>query len=184
MRTRPASQQGIIPLEVIERRIFLIRRQKVMIDTHLADLYEVPTFRLNEAVKRNRKRFPEDFMFQLSVGETAALTSQFAMSKSGRGGRRTRPYAFTEQGVAMLSTVLNSDRAIAVNIAIMRVFVRLRAIFATHTDILSRLDALEKEQQSHGAKIKAVFDAIRKLIETPPAAPQRRPIGFTVPDMT
>jgi hypothetical protein len=120
-------------------------------------------------------------MFQLNVDETAALTSQIAMSKSGRGGRRTRPYAFTEQGVAMLSTVLNSERAIAVNIAIMRAFVQLRTILATHTDILSRLDTLEKEQRSQGGKIEAVFEAIRNLIEAPPALPPRRPMGF-IPD--
>ena len=152
-----------------------------MIDAHLAGLYDVPTYRLNEAVKRNRKRFPADFMFQLNVDETTALTSQIAMSKSGKGGRRTRPYAFTEQGVAMLSSVLNSDRAIAVNIAIMRVFVQLRAMVASHKDILVRLDALEKEQQSQGTSIKIVFDAIRKLIDTPPAAKPRRRIGFVPP---
>src|SRR5437667_12067591 len=98
-----------VPAEMIERRIYLIRGHRVMLDSHLAELYEVPTFRLNEAVKRNRRRFPEDFMFQLTKEEAKSLTSQFAMSKPRRGGRRTLPYVFTEQGVAMLSTVLNSE---------------------------------------------------------------------------
>ena len=105
-----------MPTEGVERRIFVIRGQKVMLDSHLADFYEVPTYRLNEAVRRNRRRFPVDFMFQLTRREAESLTSQTAMSKRGRGGRRTLPYVFTEQGVAMLSTALNSERAITVNI--------------------------------------------------------------------
>jgi len=116
-----------------------------MLDRHLAEMYEVPTFRLNEAVKRNRRRFPEDFMFQLARAEAATLTSQLAMSKPARGGRRTLPYVFTEQSVAMLSTVLESERAIAVNIAIMRAFVRLRQILATHKELAEALDAMEKK---------------------------------------
>jgi hypothetical protein len=117
-----------------------------MLDSHLADLYKAPTFRLNEAVKRNWRRFPKDFMFQLGKEEAESLTSQSAMSKPGaRGGRRTLPYVFTEQGVAMLSTVLNSESAIAVNIAIMRGFVRLREILATHKDFARRLSAMEKK---------------------------------------
>ena len=109
-----------MPLELIERRIYVIRDQKVMVDSDLAELYQVATFRLNEAVKRNRDRFPDDFMFQLTKEEADALTSQFAMSNSGRGGRRTRPYAFSEHGVAMLSSVLKSPRAVQMNIAIIR----------------------------------------------------------------
>ena len=124
------NEHPTVPAAVIERRIFLIEGQKVMLDSDLAELYGVPTFRLNEQVKRNRKRFPEDFLFQLTKQESEALTSQFARSKTGRGGRRTMPYAFTEQGVAMLSSVLHSDRAIMVNIAIMRAFVRLREVLA------------------------------------------------------
>src|SRR5258706_125101 len=122
----------IIPVALVERRIYLIRGQKVMIDTDLAELYGVPTYRLNEAVKRNRKRFPVDFMFQLNMTEAESLRSQFAISKKGRGGRRTLPYAFTEQGVAMLSSVLNSERAIQVNIVIMRAFVKLRKILESN----------------------------------------------------
>ena len=128
---------------MIERRIYLIRGQKVMLDTDLAMLYHVPTFRLNEAVKRNRQRFPKDFMFQLSKTEAESLTSHFAMSKSGRGGRRTVPYAFTELGVAMLSSVLNSERAVQMNILIMRAFVKLRDMLASHKDLATRMEKLE-----------------------------------------
>jgi len=159
---------------VVERRILLIRGHKVMLDSHLAELYEVPTFRLNEAVKRNRRRFPEDFMFRLSAEETKSLTSQIAISKLGRGGRRTLPYVFTEQGVAMLSSVLNSERAIAVNIAIMRTFVRLRQILATHKELAERLKAIEKK---YDKQFKVVFDILRQLME-PPREPPKSPIGF------
>jgi len=127
-----------VPLEVIERRIYVIRGQKVMLDNDLAELYQVPTFRLNEAVKRNLDRFSEDFMFQLTSGEAQSLTSQIAMSKpTGRGGRRTLPYAFTEHGVAMLSSVLNSQRAVQMNILIIRAFVKLRELLATHKALAS-----------------------------------------------
>jgi hypothetical protein len=145
-RIQATSNRQIVPIETIERRIFLIRRQKVMLDSDLAQLYQTPTFRLNEAVKRNRKRFPEDFMFQLSKEEAHALTSQYAMSKTHRGGRRTRPYAFTEHGVAMLSSILNSDRAVQMNILIIRAFIRLRdrkrekLIDGSITDMVSRRD--------------------------------------------
>ncbi|HYL98933.1 MAG TPA: ORF6N domain-containing protein [Blastocatellia bacterium] len=176
MRKQPRAHD-LIPVEVIERRILLIRGHKVMLDTHLADLYEVPTFRLNEAVKRNRRRFPEDFMFHLTKEEALALTSQFAMSKRGRGGRRTLPYVFTEQGVAMLSTVLNSERAIAVNIAIMRTFVRLRQILATHKELAERLIAMEKK---YDRQLKVVFDILKQLMEPPPGEP-KQPIGFIAP---
>jgi ORF6N domain-containing protein len=167
---------SLVPVELIERRIYLIRGQKVMLDTHLAELYQVRTFRLNERVKRNRDRFPPDFMFQLTKEEAKSLTSQFARSNQGRGGRRTPPYAFTEQGVAMLSTVLNSDRAIQVNIVIMRAFVKLRELLSTHKAVLQKLDDLERKYERHDAQIKVIFDAIRKLIEAP-VRPKRR-IGF------
>ena len=143
----------------------MIRGQKVMLDTDLADLYQAPTFRLNEQVKRNRNRFPPHFMFQLfqlTKEEAKSLTSQFARSKEGRGGRRTLPYVFTEQGVAMLSTVLNSDRAIQVNIVIMRAFVKLRELLSSHKEVLQKLDQLERKYERHDAQIKVVFDAIRK----------------------
>src|SRR5216684_4370724 len=130
-----AADNLLVPVTLIERRIYLIRVQKVMIDTDLAQLYGVPTYRLNEAVKRNAKRFPADFMFQLNKKETESLTSQFAISKKGRGGRRTLPYAFTEQGVSMLSSVLNSERAIQVNIVIMRAFVKLRELLESNEEL-------------------------------------------------
>ncbi len=167
----------LVPVEVIERRIYLIRGQKVMLDTDLAELYQAQTFRLNEQVKRNRNRFPQDFMFQLTKEEAKSLTSQFARSKEGRGGRRTLPYAFTEQGVAMLSTVLNSDRAIQVNIVIMRAFVKLREILTTHRELAEKIAELENKYRQHDDKIQAVFDAIRELIEPPQVSPKRR-IGF------
>ena len=175
-KKRPISQ-NLVSVEVVERRILLIRGHKVMLDSHLAELYEVPTFRLNEAVKRNRRRFPDDFMFQLGKEEAECLTSQFAMSKPGRGGRRTLPYVFTEQGVAMLSTVLNSERAISVNIAIMRAFVRLRQILATHKELAERLTAIEK---NYDQRFKVVFDILKQLME-PPLEPPKRPIGFMAP---
>jgi len=166
-----------MPVETIERWIYLIRGHKVMLDSDLAGLYQVPTKRLNEAVRRNRKRFPQDFMFQLTDVEHDALRSQNATSKVGRGGRRYLPNVFTEQGVAMLSSVLNSDRAIMVNIAIMRAFVRLREVLATHKDLASAIEKLQREQQDQGRQIQEVFLMIQKLLEPPPE-PARRRIGF------
>lgn len=166
--------EQIIPVERIEKRIFLMRGQKVMLDSDLADLYGAATKILLQAVKRNIKRFPSDFMFQLNNQEVARLRSQFVTSKNGRGGRRYLSYVFTEYGVAMLSSVLNSDRAILVNIEIMRTFGRLRHILATHKDLARRLEELE---QKYDSKFKAVFDAIRELM-TPPPVPPKRKIGF------
>jgi hypothetical protein len=134
-----------------------------MIDADLAELYQVETFRLNEAVKRNLKRFPEDFMFQLSAAETRALTSQFAMSKVGRGGRRTVPYAFTEHGVAMLSSVLKSDRAVQMNIVIVRAFVKLREVLATHKDLARKIQDLAHTQKDHAAVLSLVVKDIEDL---------------------
>jgi len=172
------SLSSNLVVKLIERRIYFIRAQKVMLDSDLAELYDVPAFRLNEAVKRNAKRFPADFMFQLTKREIA-LTSQFAMSKIGRGGRRTAPYAFTEQGVAMLSSVLNSDRAVLVNVAIMRAFVKVREIMATHKDLAHKIEALERKYSDHDHEIQVIFKAIKNLLAPPPPAlaPKRR-IGF------
>jgi hypothetical protein len=163
----------IIPIEQIERQILLIRGHKALLDAHLAALYGVTTKRLNEQVRRNRSRFLGDFMFQLTSEEIESLRSQLATSKQGRGGRRYAPYAFTEQGVAMLSTVLNSERAIRVNIEIMRAFVRLRQILASNAQLARRLDALEKK---YDAQFKVVFDAIRHMMAPP--EPSKRKIGF------
>ena len=159
----------------VERRILLIRGQKVMLDADLAELYGVPTKSLNLAVKRNAERFPEDFMFQLTGDEAAGLRFHLETSKSGRGGRRYRPYAFTEQGVAMLSSVLRSLRAVQVNIAIMRTFVRLREMLLSHADLARKLAALENK---YDAQFKVVFDAMRELMQ--PSTPPRREIGFHV----
>lgn len=175
-----ATEQLPVPVELIERNIYLIRGQKVMLDADLAELYQVPTFRLNEAVKRNRKRFPEDFMFQLIKEEAESLTSQNAISK-GRGGRRTLPYVFTEHGVAMLSSVLNSDRAVYMNILIIRAFVKLREMLATHKDLAARMEKLEATQKQHSSVITVVVDEIKKLKAGPPPSPKRR-IGFKTPE--
>jgi hypothetical protein len=158
----------------VEQRIFLIRGQKVMLDSDLAELYGVPTKSLNLAVKRNADRFPEDFAFQLNQDEVAGLRFQFETTKRGRGGRRYRPYAFTEQGVAMLSSVLRSPRAVQVNIAIMRTFVRLREMLMSNADLARKLIALENK---YDAQLRIVFDAIRELMEGPPPPPKPR-IGF------
>jgi len=163
----------------IERRIYFIRGQKVMTDDDLAVLYRVPTGTFNQAVRRNIQRFPADFMFQLTSDEAEILRSQFVISSWG--GRRYLPFVFTEQGVAMLSSVLKSDRAIQVNIAIMRAFVKLREVLATHKELARRLEELEGKFQRHDGQIQEVFDAIRALLAYRPN-PNKRPIGF--PDRT
>jgi phage regulator Rha-like protein len=164
----------MIPAEHIERRIFVFRDQKVLLDTDLADLYGVSSKALNQAIKRNKDRFPSDFMFQLTAKEYEVLRSQIVTLKLGRGQhRKYLPYAFTEQGVAMLSSVLRSKRAVQVNIEIMRAFVRLRQILASHKDLAHKLNELERK---YDAQFKAVFDAIRQLM-TPPENKRKR-IGF------
>jgi ORF6N domain len=167
-------QNLVVPLERIEKTIFFLRGHKVMLSTHLAELYEVEPRALVQAVKRNIERFPPDFMFQLSKVEFGNLKSQIVTSNWG-GLRRAAPYAFTEQGVAMLSSVLNSRRAVQVNIEIMRAFVRLRELMATHKDLVRRLNGMEKK---YDAQFRVVFDAIRELM-TPPQ-PNKRKIGFLV----
>ena len=166
---------NILPSERIERSILLIRGDKVMLDADLAELYRVETRVLLQAVSRNQKRFPEDFMFQLSKEEYEFLRSQIVISKKGRGGRRYLAYVFTEQGVAMLSSVLRSERAVQVKIEIMRAFVRLQELVATHKDLARKLEALEKR---YDAQFKVVFDAIRELMARP--EPRKRKIGFLV----
>jgi len=154
--------------EAVESKILLIRGYKVMLDTDLARLYGVTTKRLNEQVKRNIRRFPPDFMFQLSIEEATSSRSQFATLKQGRNIKYL-PYVFTEHGVAMLSSVLNSERAIQVNIAIMRAFSKLRQIFATHKELAGKLNELEKKLNKHDEDILVIFEAIRQLMEPPPA---------------
>jgi hypothetical protein len=158
----------------VEARILVLRGQRVMLSPHLAELYGVQPKVLVQAVKRNAARFPEDFMFQLSRDEFGNLKSQFVTSSWG-GVRRATPYAFTEQGVAMLSSILNSPKAIRVNIEIMRAFVRLRRILASHDDLARKLEELERR---YDAQFRAVFDAIRQLMAPPAKA--RRSIGFRV----
>ncbi len=164
---------------MIERRIYLIRSHKVMLSPHLAELYQAEPRVLVQAVKRNIERFPQDFMFQLTRAEFDNLKSQFVTSSWG-GLRRATPYAFTQEGVAMLSSVLRSKRAVAVNIAIMRAFVRLREVLATHKDLAHRMADLEREQKAQGQQIGEVFKAIQKLLEPPKDKP-KRPIGFQPP---
>jgi hypothetical protein len=164
------------PAPLIESRIFLIRGQKILLDADLAQLYQVTTGNLNLAVRRNRERFPADFMFQLNPAEFQNLRLQIA--RSSWGGRRHPPYAFTEQGVAMLSSVLTSQRAIEVNIAIMRTFVRLRQILATHEELARQLEELRWKQNEQGQQIQAVFETIQQLIEAPAEETVKRRIGF------
>jgi hypothetical protein len=167
---KSASHQGT---EEISQRILTIRRKRVMLDTDLADLYGVSTKVFNQTVRRNKDRFPGDFVFRMTEDEFIGLRSQFVTSKKGRGGRRYLPHVFTEQGVAMLSGVLNSPRAIHVNIAIMRAFVRMRQMLASHEGLARKVDALEKK---YDAQFRVVFDAIRALMEPP--KPPGRQIGF------
>ena len=148
------------PVETVAQRIYVIRSQRVMLDSALAELYQVPTFRLNESVKRNQRRFPEDFMFRLTKEEAQNLTSQIAMSSYG--GRRTQPYAFTELGVAMLSSVLNSERAVQMNIVIMRAFVKLRELLVTNKELAFRIDQIEATQREQ-VSIIDVFGTREKL---------------------
>ena len=174
------STVEIAPVALVESRILIVRGQKVLLDKDLADLYQVTTGNLNKAVRRNQDRFPEDFMFQLTPEELESLIFQLGISNETRGGRRFRPYAFTEQGIAMLSGVLTSTRAVEVNVAIMRTFVRLRRLLATHEELARRLDQLEWRQSEQDGRVQYVFETIQQLIEAPqpnPAEPKRS-IGF------
>jgi len=164
--------------ERIEQAILLIRGQRVLLDRDLAALYGVETKNLNKAVQRNLDRFPADFMFQLTADEADGLRFQSGTSKTGRGGRRYLPYAFTQEGVAMLSSVLRSPRAVQVNIAIMRVFVRLRETLALHKELAHKLAELERKIEGHDSSIRTLFEAIHQLM-TPPEKPHRE-IGFHV----
>jgi hypothetical protein len=166
----------VATIEEIERSIHVIRGQRVMLDSDLAILYGVPTHRLNEQVSRNKDRFPDDFSYQLSQQEFTSLISQIAISKRGRGGRRTRPRVFTEQGVAMLSSVLKSPTAVRVNIEIMRAFVRLRRLMATPGDLVEQIRKLAETVQLHDNDIKVISRVLQQMIEKPVAT--TRQIGF------
>ena len=175
----PKSNLPVVKVseEDILEKIYSIRGLKVMLDKDLSEMYGVPTFRLNEAVKRNISRFPDDFIFQLSVIEFKSLISQIAISKKkGRGGTRKLPYAFTEQGVAMLSSVLNSDTAIQVNIQIIRLFTKMKELILDNKDLWMKIEKIEQNLVKHDDEIKAIFDYLKKLLiqENKP----RNPIGF------
>jgi hypothetical protein len=171
------KKPAVLVPEIIERRILLLRGHKVLLDKDLAELYDVETFNLNKAVRRNADRLPDDFMFQLTREEFKNLIFHFGISRWG--GTRKRPLAFTEQGVAMLSSVLKSRRAIQVNIAIMRAFVRLRKMLATNKELALKLKQLEMKLEKHDGDIHTIFETIRQLM-TPPEPPPKRRIGFGV----
>ena len=178
-KEKPAAGRAVIPIERITQAILLIRGQKVMLDEALAALYEVEVKVLKQAVRRNSERFPADFMFQLTAEEAARLRSQIVTLETGRGKySKYLPYAFTEQGVAMLSSVLRSKRAVRVNIEIVRAFVQLRQMLSSHADLARKLAVLEKK---YDAQFKVVFDAIRELT-APPEPSKRRRIGFVSGD--
>jgi len=170
------TKLSTLPVERIEKLILFIRGQKVMLDFNLAELYQVETGALNRAFRRNLDRFPSDFVFQLSEDEYQTLRCQFGISKE-KGGRRYLPFAFTEQGVAMLSSVLRSKRAILVNVEIMRTFVKLRQLLASHVELARKLNRLEKKYDS---QFKVVFDAIRQMMAEP--VPKTKCIGFQIAD--
>jgi hypothetical protein len=166
-------EDNIVPIEHVESRILLVRGRKVMLDRDLAELYGVTTTRLNEQVQRNLHRFPPDFMFQLTKDEMIYLSSQIAISKRGRGGRRYAPYVFTEHGAVMLASVLNSPIAVEVSVLVVRAFVRMRQALAQHAELRKKIDELEKK---YDRQFRAVFEAIRELMT--PASPDQRSIGF------
>ena len=169
--------------DTLERRIFVVRGQRVILDEDLAKLYGVLTKRLNEQVERNLDRFPDDFAFLLTEQEFANLKSQFATSSFGHGGRRKLPRAFTEHGIAMLSSVLRSPMAARVNIEIVRAFVRLRRLMATPGEIVAQLQQLAETVKLHDEQIRVINEVLRQMLTTPPAPP-KRPVGFHTIDPT
>ena len=167
----------------IESVILLVRGERVILDTHLASIYGIPTFRLNEAVKRNRHRFPDDFLFQLTTAEHKALRSQIAISKTARGGRRTLPYAFTEHGAVMAANILKSNRAVQMSIFVVRAFIKMRHTLAANRALSDKLDQMERKLTNrldvHEKAILHVLKELRRLMEPPRLQePKRRPIGF------
>lgn len=172
-----ASDSSYIPIEYVAHKIYLIRGLKVMLDSDLAELYQVETRVVVQAVKRNADRFPHDFMFQLSAEEGQSLKSQIVISNIGRGGRRYLPYVFTEHGVAMLSSVLKSQRAVQMNILIVRAFVKMRELLASNKDLAERVEKLEASRQKHASVINLLADEIDRL-KAPPPLPPKDQIGF------
>jgi phage regulator Rha-like protein len=163
----------------VESRILLLRHQRVILDTDIAELYGVPVKVLNQQVKRNRERFPADFVFRLTSKENEVLRSQFVTSKQGRGGRRYAPYAFTEHGAIMAATVLNSERAVQMSVFVVRAFVRLREMLATNRKLAGKIDELENRLDTHDSTIQDLIEAIKELMK--PEDPPRKSIGFQIP---
>jgi|SRR5215475_2143321 len=173
----PKSQSALAVS--VESRILLVRNHKVLLDADLAELYGVPVKQLNQQVKRNKERFPADFMFQLTPAEHATLRSQIVTSKPGRGGRRYPPYAFTEHGAIMAATVLNSERAVEMSVFVVRAFVRLREMLANNHELAAKIDELERRLDTHDASIQDLIEAIKELMAPDP--PTSRRIGFQLP---
>lgn len=163
----------------VESRILVLRQQKVILDSDLAELYGVPVKQLNQAVKRNRERFPVDFMFHLTSKEDEVLRSQIVTSNEGRGGRRYPPYAFTEHGAIMAATVLNSPKAVEMSVFVVRAFVRLREMLANNRQLASKIDELEERLETHDTAIQELIDAIKEMMT--PQEGSRKKIGFQLP---
>jgi phage regulator Rha-like protein len=172
-----SAKSMIVSDEAVINKIYLIRGQKVMLDSDLAKLYGIETRNLNKAIKRNLPRFPEDFMFQLTKEEHESLMFQIGTSKIGRGGTRKLPYVFTEQGVAMLSSVLNSETAVQVNIQIIRIYTKMREMLSTHKDILLKLEQLERQAFENADDIQVIFEYLKELL-IPAEQKNRTMIGF------
>ncbi len=178
IQTKAVARRAPVGVEVIQRRIYLVRGQKVMTDADLGKLYQVETKFLNRAVQRNVGRFPEDFMFRLTPEEAESLRCQIGTSKERRGGRRYLPFVFTEHGVVMLSSVLKSERAVQMNILVVRAFVKLREMLASHKDLAHKMIHLERQQRSHGQQLAAVYTMVRRLMEPP--RKRKQTIGFRI----
>jgi hypothetical protein len=183
LKPKPARRtSGIRPKAAavsIDLRILILRHQRVILDTALAELYNVPVKRLNEQTKRNRKKFPADFMFQLTLRENRSLRSQFATSNMGRGGRRSLPYAFTEHGAIMAATVLNSEQAVEMSVFVVRAFVRLREVLAANKELAARMEELEEQLGTHDGAIQGILQVIKRLMNPP--SRRRSKIGFALP---
>jgi hypothetical protein len=177
--THTLAKQRKAAVVPIESRITILRQQKVILDKVLAEIYGVTAKRLNEQVKRNRSRFPADFMFQLKTREFAALRLQFATANKGRGGRRSLPYVFTEHGAIMAATVLNSEQAVAMSVFVVRAFVRLRGMLATNKELAGKIEELETNLAKHDDSIQEIVRLIKRLMEPPPS--RRSKIGFALP---
>jgi hypothetical protein len=175
-------KRRMMPRFTVESRILLLRHQRVILDADIAELYGVPVKVLNQQIKRNRRRFPPDFVFQLTTKEHATLRSQIVTSNEGRGGRRYLPYAFTEHGAIMAATVLNSERAVEMSVFVVRAFVRLREMLATNRKLAGKIDELENRLDTHDSTITELIDAIKELMT--PDDPPRKRIGFQLPSGT